>query len=110
MPTSPKLMESVARMNLGHHPVAVAFLDQPPSGLARIDRASAAGCGYWEHASGGHAFYTTTEDHYNCTIGAHTHGGTLPPAKAAELQAVVSTMLELKYLKADEVARIPRRA
>ena len=103
-------MESVARMNLGHYPVAVAFLDQPPSGLARIDRASAAGCGYWKHASEGHAFYTTTEDHYHCTIGAHTHGVTLPPAKAAELQAVVSTMIELKYLKADEVARIPRRA
>jgi hypothetical protein len=39
--TSPKLIESVARMNLGHRPVAVAFPDEPPSSLSRIDRASA---------------------------------------------------------------------
>jgi uncharacterized protein (DUF169 family) len=102
-------MESVARMNLGHQPVAIAFLDHPPAGLSRLDRALAAGCGYWAHASEGHAFYTTAEDHYNCTIGAHTHGVTLPPAKAAELQAVIGTMIELKYLKADEVATITRR-
>jgi uncharacterized protein (DUF169 family) len=110
MPTSPKRLESVARMNLGHQPVAIAFLDQPPTDLSRIDRASAAGCGYWKHASEGYAFYTTAEDHHNCTIGAHTHGVLLPPAQAAELQAVVGTMIELKYLKADEVATIPHRA
>jgi hypothetical protein len=34
---------------------------------------------------------------------------TLLPEKASALQAVVGTMIELKYLKADEVARIPRR-
>ena len=102
-------MEAVASMNLSHHPIAIAFLDQPPAGLSRIDRASAAGCGYWKHASEGHAFYTTSEDHHNCPIGAHTHGVALPPAQAAELQAVVGTMIELKYLRADEVAMIPRR-
>src|SRR5439155_18237242 len=46
----------------------------------------------------------------DCTIGAHTHGVALPAAKAAKLQAVVGTMVELKYLKPAEVATVPRRA
>ena len=71
-------------MQLARQPVAVAFLTAPPAGMERIDRAAAAGCGYWKHASDGHAFYTTPEDHQNCPVGAFTHGVSLPPAKAGE--------------------------
>ena len=93
----------------GPAPVAVAFLTAPPAGMERIDRPAAAGCGYWKHASDGHAFYTTPEDHQNCTVGAFTHGVTLPPAKAEELQSLMGTMIELQYLRSDEVAGIPHR-
>ena len=64
-----------------------------------MDRAAAAGCGYWKGASEGAAFFTTGDDHLNCPIGAYTHGVELPPAKAAELQSMLGTMIELKYIK-----------
>ena len=69
-----------------------------------------AGCAYWKHASEGHRFYTLAEDHYNCTVGAFTHGVTLPPAKAHELTSIVGTMIQLQYLGDDEVATIPHRS
>jgi uncharacterized protein (DUF169 family) len=100
---------ALSRMQLVRPPVAVAFLTAPPAGLERIDRPAAAGCAYWKHASDGHAFYTTPEDHQNCTVGAFTHGVTLPPAKAEELQSLMGTMIELQYLRSDEVAGIPHR-
>jgi uncharacterized protein (DUF169 family) len=92
-----------------HAPVAVAFLDEPPAGMPRISQAEAAGCAYWKRASDGQAFYTTAEDHMNCPVGAFTHGVTLTPEKATELEALVGTMIELKYLASDEVPQIPRR-
>jgi uncharacterized protein (DUF169 family) len=96
-------------MKLDRAPVAVAFLAAPPAGLPRVDRALPAGCSYWKHASDGHAFYTVAADHENCPIGAFTHGVTLAPAKAQELQGLVGTMIELQYLRRDEVAGIPHR-
>lgn len=109
MPLAPELLKPLTRLNLGRLPVAMAFLDAPPAGLARVDHAQAAGCGYWRQASDGQACYTTAEDHQNCPIGAFTHGVTLPPAKAAELQSLVGTMIRLQYLKGEEVAGIPHR-
>jgi uncharacterized protein (DUF169 family) len=81
----------------------------PPSGLPRVDRALPAGCAYWKHASEGHGFYTTPEDHYGCTVGAFTHNVTLPDDKRQELESVVGTMVSLEYLSGDEVPSIPRR-
>jgi uncharacterized protein (DUF169 family) len=100
---------ALGRMQLARPPVAVGFLDAPPADLQRIDRPAAAGCGYWKHASEGHAFYTTADDHQNCTVGAFTHGVALPPAKAEELQSLMGTMIGLQYLRSDEVAGIPHR-
>ena len=96
-------------LDLAVPPVAIAFLDQPPAGLTRIDHALPAGCAYWKHASEGRAFYTTAEDHYNCPVGAFTHGVELPPPQQQELQTLVGTMIDLKYLKSDEVPAIPHR-
>ena len=109
MPISPELLEPVGRLHLDRPPVAVGFLGAPPEGLGRIDRPLPAGCSYWKHASEGHAFYTMPEDHENCAVGAFTHGVTLSPAKAKELQGLIGTMVELHYLRGDEVAGIPHR-
>jgi uncharacterized protein (DUF169 family) len=87
----------------------MAFMSDPPPGLSRIDRPLPAGCAYWRHASEGHRFYTLAEDHYNCTVGAFTHGVTLPAGKAHELQSMIGTMIQLQYLRDDEVAAIPHR-
>jgi uncharacterized protein (DUF169 family) len=74
-----------------------------------VDAPGPSGCSYWRLAAEGKSFYTEAADHYNCPIGAHTHGVDLPPAKAAELEALVTTMAGLEYLETAEVPQIPRR-
>jgi len=110
MLTSTDQVEALKSIGLSSQPVAIAFLSRPPAGLERISSAAAAGCGYWKLASDGLAFYTNAQDHENCPVGAFTHGVTLPPQKAEELQSLVATMVELKYLKNYEVPAIPHRS
>ena len=100
---------SIDQLHLSHPPVAVAFLPTPPPGLPRVARADAASCGYWRQASEGQAFYTTADDHQNCPVGAFTHGVTLSPAKGQELDGLIGTMVDLKYLKMEDVPQIPHR-
>ena len=88
----------------------MAFVEKPPMGLARIDRRQPAGCAYWREASQGRAFYTTADDHAGCPVGAFTHGVTLSDQQTEELQSLVGTMIELKYLKREEVPQIPHRS
>jgi uncharacterized protein (DUF169 family) len=103
-------LDSLTPLKLDHSPVAIAFLDMPPAGLSRIDRPQPAGCGYWKQASEGRAFYTTPEDHLNCLVGAYTHGVPLPEGKSQDLQVMMGTMVELKYLDSKEIPGIPHRA
>jgi uncharacterized protein (DUF169 family) len=109
MALTPAQLEPLTRMKLKRPPVAVAFLPTPPAGLPRIDGPLPAGCGYWKHASDGHAFYTRPEDHENCAVGAFTHGVTLSAERSKELESLVGTMIQLHYLRSEEVAEIPRR-
>jgi uncharacterized protein (DUF169 family) len=97
-------------LHLQWKPVAIGFMATAPAGLPRLHEALPAGCAYWKHASEGHAFYTTPEDHFNCPIGAFTHGASLPVAKQQELEGLIGTMIALQYLKSDEVASIPHRS
>jgi uncharacterized protein (DUF169 family) len=99
----------LSRLDLAHAPVAVAFLSEPPQGLARIGRPDPASCSYWKQASEGRAFYTTAEDHQNCAVGAFTHGAPLSPEKNRELESLVGTMVQLKYFRMEEVPQIPHR-
>ena len=109
MSISQGILTSVARLNLDRPPVAVGFLASPPADLRRISRPMPAGCSYWKHASEGHAFYTTPEDHENCAVGAFTHGVALAPDKIRDLESLVGTMIQLQYLRSEEVAGIPHR-
>ena len=109
MPFDPTLVDRLTTLQLRHRPVAISFLPEPPPGLERI-RTAPAGCGYWKEASQGRAFYTTADDHGNCPVGAFTHGVSLPPARMEELQGMLGTMIELKYIKSDEVPTVPHRS
>lgn len=91
-------------------PIAIAFLDRAPTGIARIDAAQPAGCGYWRVAAEqGKVFATEAPDHYGCPIGSHTHGVALPPAVAKELEGILGTMVGLEYLTMAEIPSIPTR-
>jgi uncharacterized protein (DUF169 family) len=90
-------------------PVAIAFQAAPPPGIPRVDAAGPSSCTYWKKAAGGQTFYTQAPDHYNCPIGAYTHGLDLPPQQTQELHGVLGTMFSLGYLRQEEVPGIPRR-
>jgi uncharacterized protein (DUF169 family) len=103
------LRQTMAGLNLAHLPVALAFINEPPESLPHIDRTRPAGCSFWKLASEGQAFYTEPADHEGCPIGAFTHGVALGPAAAGQLQSLIGTMIELKYLRSEEVPGIPHR-
>jgi uncharacterized protein (DUF169 family) len=96
-------------LGLETRPVAVAFSDAPPAGLAHIESAAVSGCTYWKLAAEGRSFYTNAEDHFGCPVGAHTHNVALTPEKQKELEGMVGTMVQLQYIKMEEVPQIPQR-
>src|SRR5688572_24544993 len=96
-------------LGLSRSPVAVTFRATAPAGVPRIDSAGPSSCAYWKLAAEGRAFYTEATDHHNCPIGAYTHGIDPTPEVSKELEGVVTTMISLGYLRADEVPGIPRR-
>jgi uncharacterized protein (DUF169 family) len=96
-------------LQLRSPPVGLKFLDKPPAGVPHVDAAGPSGCSYWKRAAEGQTFYTEAADHYNCPIGAYTHGIDLPPDRARELEGVLGTMFQLNYLRPEEVPGVPRR-
>jgi uncharacterized protein (DUF169 family) len=96
-------------LGLRRPPVAVTFRDKAPAGVPRVDSAGPSSCSYWRLAVEGKAFYTEATDHHGCPIGAYTHGVPLSDEVKTELQGVVSTMITLGYLRAEEVPGIPQR-
>src|SRR3954447_22436664 len=98
-----------ALLGLRGSPVAVTFRDKAPAGIPRVDSAGPSSCSYWKLAAEGKAFYTGAADHYNCPIGAYVHGVDAPAEVKKELEGVVSTMITLGYVRAEEVPGIPHR-
>jgi uncharacterized protein (DUF169 family) len=109
MPVTAQLLSRLSDVGVAARAVAVAFLDSPPEGLRRLDGPQPASCSYWKVAAEGRAFYTTPADHVNCPIGSFTHGAVLPAEGQRELDAMIQTMIELKYVRAEEVAALPHR-
>ena len=106
----PKTRRSLsALLNLSSPPVAIAFVDAPPSGVAHVQSVEPAGCGYWRRAAAGDVFYTTADDHKQCPVGAHTHHVRLNDSEQQALMGLVQTMVGLSYMTMEEIPQIPRR-
>ena len=88
--------------------IGVAFRDSPPPGVPRAE-VGPASCSYWKRAALGETFWTDAGHHQNCPIGAHTHGVPLSEEKQTELMGLVGTMVQLGYLRMEEVPAIPHR-
>ena len=95
-------------LQLTRRPVAVAFRDEPPSGVPRLHEAQPSGCTFWSLAAEGQTFYTAPEDHYNCPIGSYTHHIPLPKEREHELSDTLSLMTDLGYIRMSEVPAVPR--
>src|SRR6266404_2921434 len=91
-------------------PVAVAFLDSPPSGVSRFEGTEPSGCSFWRLAAAGKIFYTLPENHFNCAVGAYTHNIPLSPEREKETEKTLKMMFDLGYVKPEEVPQIPRLA
>ncbi len=95
-------------LGLTRRPVAVAFCDAPPPGVARFSGQEPSGCSFWRLAAAGRSFYTVPSDHANCAIGSHTHNISLPPERANELAQTLGFMTGIGYLRMEEVVGIPQ--
>ena len=95
-------------LGLQKRPVAVKFLDAAPAGIEKFAGTEPSGCSFWRLAATGKVFYTVPQDHYNCPIGSYTHSISLPPRRAMELQQTLGLMVQIGYVKMEEVPDIPR--
>lgn len=89
-------------------PVAVAYLDAPPAGVAKFSGTTPSGCSFWRLANEGSGFYTVPGDHFNCPIGSYTHAIDLPADRAVELEQTLALMAGIGYVRMEEVPSIPR--
>jgi uncharacterized protein (DUF169 family) len=100
--------DELDRLGLDGEPVAIAFLTDPPAGVARWDGGEvAAGCAFWRHARAGRTFYTQSAAHRHCAVGSHVHGLSLPEEQAGDLAASIELMVGAGYIDPDEVSAIP---
>lgn len=97
-------------LGLQKRPVAVTFLDAEPAGIEKFTGSEPSGCSFWRLAAAGGVFYTVPLDHYNCPIGSYTHGISLPPERAKELEETLGLMAQIGYVRMEEVPGIPRLA
>jgi uncharacterized protein (DUF169 family) len=95
-------------LGLNRRPVAIAFAESAPAGVAPLNGTQPSGCSFWRLASAGKTFYTVPSDHYNCPIGSYTHNIALPKEREPELMNTLSLMVNAGYLKMHEVPGIPR--
>jgi uncharacterized protein (DUF169 family) len=105
--TEPTKLQDLLGLKLP--PVALCFRAEAPADVPHVAQAGPSGCSYWKRAAEGQTFYTEVADHYGCPIGAYTHGIDLPAERSKELTDVVGTMIQLSYLRPEEVPAIPRR-
>ena len=92
----------------GKLPVAVTFLDAPPSVIPKFDGSEPSGCSFWRLAAAGRTFYTVPENHFNCAVGAYTHNIPLSPDREKETEQTLKMMFDLGYVQPEEVPQIPR--
>jgi len=97
-------------LGLTRRPVAIAFRESPPAGVAPLTGSQPSGCSFWRLAASGQVFYTVPSDHYNCPVGSYTHHIALPKEREPELMNTLTLMANVGYLKMDEVPNIPRLA
>ncbi len=100
--------DELDRLGLDGEPVAIAFLAEPPAGVAPWEGGDvAAGCAFWRHARAGQTFYTESAAHRHCAVGSHVHGLSLPVDQAGDLGASIELMVGAGYIDPAEVPSIP---
>ena len=87
-------------------PVALAFRDTPPTGVARAEAPEPSSCSFWRRGEAGPIF-ADAQAHMHCAVGAMVMGFELSESVQHELMAAAELMNGCGYLTADEVPTIP---
>src|SRR5262245_42548506 len=93
---------------LSRRPISIAFRAAAPAGVPRRMGMQPSGCSFWRLAAAGQVFYTVPSDHYNCPVGCYTHNMPLPEEREPELMNTLSLMVNVGYLRMDDVPSIAR--
>ena len=86
-------------LGLTRRPVAIAFRESPPAGVAPLNGTQPSSCSFWRLAASGQVFYTVPPDHYNCPVGSYMHNIALPKDREPELMNTLTLMANVGYLK-----------
>jgi uncharacterized protein (DUF169 family) len=97
------------RLELRIPPIALAFVQEPPRGIASTEAVVPSSCAFWRRAES-EVFYAPAAAHFNCPLGAMVMGFPLPEAQMQQLQSDVQTMGQLAYVREEEVPRVPKMA
>ncbi len=109
MPNYKQIEEQITQsLNLHRRPVAVSLHKTQPAGIEKFTGTQPSGCSFWRIAAEGRTFYTVPSDHYNCPVGSYTHGISLPPDRAPELEQVLGLMAGAGYIKMEDIPGVFR--
>ena len=98
--------QTAGALGFDRRPVAVTFAREAPAGVPKFGGTEPAGCSFWRLAERGAVFYTEPGDHYTCAIGCYTHRIALPVERAAELDQTLALMMQLGYIRSEDLAQI----
>lgn len=93
-------------LSLTQPPVAVAFADRVPAGVAAYSGLSPAGCRFWQEATT-RVFATVPRDHDLCSIGVYTHHLGVSGAIETDLQDALKVFGDLGYVRPADMPFIP---
>lgn len=96
----------VDELKLERQPVALAFVDEAPAGVAVTDATEPSACTFWRHAEGA-TFYAAADRHLECGVGTLTMGFQIPPEREAAAMELIGTMVGMGYLDSAETAHLP---
>jgi uncharacterized protein (DUF169 family) len=93
-------------LRLSQPPVAIAFTDRVPDGVAIWDGNVPAGCRFWQEA--GTSVFATMATHHNlCALGTYTHNLATDPAHEAERGEALKVFAHLGYVREADLPLIP---
>lgn len=96
----------VSQLQLDTPPVALAFVESPPHGVAAFEQQVPSACTLWRRAES-QTFYAPAETHFNCPIGALTMSFEMPDSVKEQLMGVMGKMCGCGYVVEAEAAKIP---
>lgn len=93
-------------LHLAQPPIALAFEDEVPAGVAAHQGSAPAGCQFWQQAAT-QVFATVPSDHDLCSIGMYTHNLQDGAAVQKDLGDALKVFGDLGYVRPEDMAFIP---